>query len=83
MTVQKIEKLKVQFKGKGRILPHALKYLNDNYFFVNKQFDNKNFCVVTTTEQRRSESVAGLFKTKKVAIEFGNALGLKQIAAPV
>jgi len=82
MTEEKIKELQKQFKGKGRIFTYGLEYLNDTKFFTNKQFDGKNWSVVTTTTGK-SESVAGLFKTRKVAVEFGIALGLKEIPAPV
>ena len=82
MTEKRIKELKEQFKGKGRIFTYGLKYLNDTKFFINKQFDGKNWSVVTTTTGK-SESVAGLFRARKTAVEFGIALGLKEIHAPV
>lgn len=78
MTKEKIEQLKKQFKGKGRIFL-GLQYLAYNVFIVNKQFDNKNFSVVAKSESGKSESVLGVFKTKKAAIEFGLACNMKEI----
>lgn len=83
LTVKKIEELKLKFKGKGRIFAYGLKYLTDNLFFVNKQFDNKTFCVVAVSDSRKSENVLGLFKTRKAAKEFGADLGLKEISVPI
>jgi hypothetical protein len=83
ITDEKIEELKKQFKGKGVIFTYGLKYLTYNIFFVNKQFDNKNFCVVAVSDNLKSESVTGLFRTKKAAVEFGIALGLKEVPSPI
>lgn len=79
---KKIEELKKEFKGKGRIFPYSLKYLTYNYFFINRQFDNKNNCVVALSDNGLSESVLALFKSKKVAKDFGIALGLKEVPCP-
>lgn len=83
ISEKKIEELKKEFKGKGRIFAHGLKYLTYNHFYVNKQFDNKNLCVVAVSDNGKSESVLGLFKSKKVASNFAIALGLKEVPCPI
>lgn len=83
MKKETIDQLVIKYKKRGRVFPHALTYLNDKYFFVYKQFDNKNFCVVATNKVRSCESVLGLFKTRITAIEFGVELKLKEVKAPV
>jgi hypothetical protein len=81
LTDDQIKILEETFKKKGWILKYNLKYMCYDNFFVNKQFDNKNFCVVESKGE--SKGVLGLFRKKKDAVEFGIALGLIQIPAPV
>jgi hypothetical protein len=50
-------------------------------FFVNKQFDNKNFCAVKYYKTG-GETVLGLFRRKYDAINFGIELGLTKVDAP-
>lgn len=82
LNAEEISALKKEFKGRGRILSSALQYLTHSKFYVNKQFDNKNFCIVTKSDNMLSESIMGLFKTKKVAIEFGKRVGMELIDEP-
>lgn len=83
MTEAEIKIIEKEFKGKGRIFAHSLKYLTYKKFYVNKQFDNKNFCVVSKSDSMLSEGILGLFKTKKSAIEFGERVGMKLIEEPL
>ncbi len=82
ITDEKIKELKKEFKGLGTIFSYGLKYNTYPNFIVNRQFDNKHYSPVAISENGKSESVLGLFKTKKAAIEFGLALGLKEIPCP-
>lgn len=74
-----IETLKSEFKGRGQIMAHSLKYLIDNHFFINKQFDNKSFSLFSVSDGFKSEGLMGLFNRKKDALEFAAKLGLKQV----
>jgi hypothetical protein len=79
LSQEQINSLKKEFKG-SQLMEHGLRYLTDKKFFVNKQFDNKKFCIVATSGL--SESVLGLFRVKSEAIKFGEKLGLEQISPP-
>lgn len=79
---KQIEALKKQFKGRGRIFTFGLRYLTYKKYFVNCQYDNVNYCAVAISDSGKSESVMALFKTRKAAVEFGIALGLKEVPAP-
>ena len=83
ITDKKIEELRKEFKGRGTIFTYGLKYLTYSNFVVNQQFDNKHYSPVAISDNGKSESVLGLFKTRKAAIEFGIALGLKEIPIPI
>jgi hypothetical protein len=79
---EEIEKIVKEFKGKGKIFAFGLKYLTHKKFIVNKQFDNKNFSVVSKADNMLGEGVLGLFRTKKAAIEFGKRVGMELIDEP-
>ena len=81
-TDKEIKTIQIEFKGRGTIFISALKYLTWKKFYVNKQFDNKNFCVVSKSDDMRSEGIMGLFKTKKAAIEFGKRVGMELVEEP-
>ena len=81
LSDKQIQALKVKY-SQSNVLAHSLKYLIYKDFFVNKQFDNKNYSVFTISESRKSEGLIGLFKTKKSALEFAAEIGLKQVEPP-
>ena len=83
ITDKKIEELKKEFKGLGTIFSYGIKFLTYKYFVVNKQFDNKHYSPVAISDNGKSDSVLGLFKTKKAAVKFGIALGLEEITSPI
>jgi hypothetical protein len=82
LSDKQIQALKVKYKSKGNVMAHSLKYLHDKDFFVNKQFDNKNYSVFTISESRKSQGLIALFKTKKSALEFAAEIGLTQVEPP-
>jgi hypothetical protein len=81
-TDKEVEDFKAKYKGRGKILYSGLKYLTDKNFFVNKQFDNKNFAVFAISDNGKSYGLMALFKTKKVAIEFAKEVGLTKVSPP-
>lgn len=81
LSDKQIQALKVKY-SQSNVLAHSLKYLVYKDFFVNKQFDNKNYSVFTISECRKSEGLIGLFKTKKLALQFAAEIGLNQVEPP-